>query len=350
MTPVATKRRPREGSSFRSWRRLARMEANGYQDVTPSRDDAFWRYLTSASPSRPEHVLEQWEQRALSKATDAAGGYLVPQDLHDQIVEALRAASAIVGVSNEIVTETGRTLLVPTNPTHGIAYWTAENAAITPSDEVFAQTSLGAHKSATKLIASRDLTEDVAIDFDAWLARSFGARFALLEDNAFLNGDGSGKPLGVLHATSAVTVVQAATGSATAFKLADVKAVWKALPAAYRPAATWLMHPDAQADLASLTDTAGALVLPSLQADPPTLFGRPALIAAALPAPAANAKSVVVGDWRVGYSIRRQRGIAMVRLDELHSDNDQLGYRGSERVDGKVAVADALRILQHSAT
>ena len=44
-----------------------------------------------------------------------------------------------------------------------------------------------------------------------------------------------------------------------------------------------------------MVDTAGALVLPSLQKDQPTLFGHPVLATAALPARAANAKSVIVG-------------------------------------------------------
>jgi HK97 family phage major capsid protein len=350
MTPLATARRPREEyRSYQSFRRVALDESpNPHSEV--ARDRAFWVYLTSPNVGQPEAILEKSEHRALSKATDAGGGYLVPQDMWDQVIEALRQASAVVSVANEIVTDNGQTMPVPTNPTHGVAFWTAENAAITTSDEVFAQVSLGAHKAATKIIASRELVDDARVDLDGWLARSLGARLALLEDNAYLNGDGSGKPQGVLHATGGVTVVTAASGSATAFKLADVKAAWKAVPAPYRPNATWFMHPDALADLASLADTAGALVLPSLQNDPPALFGRPVLATAQLPAPAANAKSVVVGDWSIGYTVRRVRGVYVQRLNELHSDNDQIGMRGAERVDGKVAIADALRILQHSAT
>lgn len=147
-----------------------------------------------------------------------------------------------------------------------------------------------------------------------------------------------------------ITAVTAATGSATAFKLADVRAVWAAFPDAYKPNAAWVMSPSAAASLANLTDTAGALVLPSLHASEPTLYARPVYVSPELPAAAANARSVVVGDFTLGYAVRRVRGLGMQRQDELHSDNGQVGYRLFERVDGRVILADALRVLANSAT
>jgi len=69
-----------------------------------------------------------------------------------------------------------------------------------------------------------------------------------------------------------------------------------------------------------------------------------------LPAPAANARSALLADFESAYVIRRVSGVSVQRLDELHSDNGQLGYRARERVDGRVVLADAARALAHSAT
>jgi HK97 family phage major capsid protein len=132
--------------------------------------------------------------------------------------------------------------------------------------------------------------------------------------------------------------------------LADVRAVWAALPDAYKPNASWVMSPSALASLANLVDTAGALVLPSLHAAEPTLYGARVYSSPELPAAAANARSVVVGDFSLGYAVRRVRGLSVQRQLELHSDSGQLGYRALERVDGRVVLADALRVLAHSAT
>jgi HK97 family phage major capsid protein len=134
------------------------------------------------------------------------------------------------------------------------------------------------------------------------------------------------------------------------FKVADVVAAYKALPAAYRPTASWIFHPDDFASLAGTTDTGGALAIPSLSFSPPSLLGLPVLLDANMPAPAANAKSAAIGDWQCAYAIRRVSSPTVDRLVELHSDSGQVGYRVFGRVDGRPTLTDAARILAHSAT
>lgn len=69
-----------------------------------------------------------------------------------------------------------------------------------------------------------------------------------------------------------------------------------------------------------------------------------------LPTPAASSKSLVFADFMTAYGIRRVNDISIQRQDELHSDSGQIGFRGWSRVDGRVLIADAARILAHSAT
>jgi len=287
------------------------------------------------------------EQRALSRASGAAGNFLVPVDMEEKILSAARAESAIARLAREITTDRGSTLALPIAPSHGTGAWTAEGAATTPSDEVFAEVPLGAGKASTKVIASEELAQDPRADFDAYLAEELGRRLGVIEGASFANGTGSGQPAGL---AGGVTAVTAATGSATAFKLADLTSIYRALPAPYRAKATWLVHPDDFAGLASLVDSSGGLVLPALQSAAPSLFARPVLLEPFLPAPAAGSRSILFGDVRLSYTIRRVAGISVQRLEELHSDNGQLGYRGRERVDGRVTLGDACRALAHSAT
>jgi HK97 family phage major capsid protein len=156
--------------------------------------------------------------------------------------------------------------------------------------------------------------------------------------------------LGLVNAGSGITVVNAATGSSLLYKIADLVSVFKALPAAYRPNASWLIAADDFASLAGTVDSAGAFALPSLQFDPPSMFGRPVYISGYLPAPAASAKSLVFADFKTAYGIRRVNSVSIQRQDELHSDTGGIGFRGWQRVDGRILVADAARILAHSAT
>lgn len=110
------------------------------------------------------------------------------------------------------------------------------------------------------------------------------------------------------------------------------------------------MDADDFGSLAGFVDTAGGLVLPSLQFDPPSLFGRPVLVSADLPAPAASAKSLALGYWKRAYGVRRVNGVGIQTQEELHSDNGQVGYKLYARVNGRPLLADAARILAHSAT
>jgi HK97 family phage major capsid protein len=248
-----------------------------------SPESIFWRYMTEpALVGRNEFTgslelgtLDEEEQRVLSKATNAAGGYLVPSDFDEMVTSVRRSRAVIANLAREIVTEEGSALLMPAATTHGVAAWTAENASDTTSDETFSEVTISAFKAATKVIASEELAADAAGDFDAFLADELGQRIAVLEETAFAVGDGSGKPLGVVHSSSSYPVVTAATGSATSFKLADVRAAYDALPIAYRLNASWIFSASAFSSLAGLTDTAVGLVLPSLHAAEPSPRLRP---------------------------------------------------------------------------
>ena len=206
------------------------------------------------------------------------------------VTAAARAASAVAQVAADVVTTKGETIGFSLAGTHGTAAWVAESGSYTPSDETITQQNLGAFKGGTKIIVSEELMRDEAVDLDNYLAAELGARIGALQEAAFCTGDGSGKPLGLVHASSPYTVVNAATGSTATYKLADLVTVWKALPSGHRASSSWLINADDFGSLAGLADTAGGLVLPGLQFDPPSLFGRPVFIAD-LPAPAASAKA-----------------------------------------------------------
>ena len=322
-------------------------------ESTPPEERAFWKWADHPRDRRhgadAQEILLEEEQRVLSKAA-SGGGFLVPTDVGEMVTAAARAASMIAQVALELETESGETVGMALAGTHGSAAWTAESASYTPSDETITQANLWSYKATSKLIVSEELRTDEAVSLDAYLAFELGGRLGALEETAFTVGDGSGKPLGIVHASSPYTVVNAATGSSTSYKLADLVTVYKALPAAYRANATWLVNADDFGSLAGLVDTAGGLVLPSLQFDPPSMFGRPVLVSAELPTPAASAKSLAFGDWKRAYCVRRVKGVGLTRQEELHSDSGQVGYKLLARVDGRPLLSDAARILAHSAT
>jgi HK97 family phage major capsid protein len=329
--------------------RAAVEEGDGYAR-SDDRESLFWRYVMAPSNVAARRLFTEEEYRVLNKTTTTAGGFLVPQDLEAQVNAAARSVSSIAQVSLELQTQSGETFLLPTRSADAAAVWTAEQAGYTLSDLTFGQTSLSAFKSATLMKATEELAQDAGVPFDEYLAIELGGRLGDLQDVAFSTGSGSGQPLGIVNASSTYTVTTAATGSSTLYKGADIQAFYKALAPAYRLNASWIMHPDDYASLAGTLDTAGAFAFPTLQSSSPTLFGRPVYLGPNMPAPAASAKSLAFGDWQRAYCVRRVRGVGVERLEELYSENGQVGYKAAARVDGRPTLAAAAIIGAHSAT
>jgi HK97 family phage major capsid protein len=309
---------------------------------------AYWHYLTVKNIAE----LDIEEQRVLSKATAGAGANLVPTDFYNQIIDIVRFMGPINQLAETMVTDSGETIQIPSVTAHGVATWTAENAAYTASDETFGQASLGAFKAGRTVIVSEELLADAAFGLDAYLAQELGESIGILEETAFAVGDGSGKPLGIANASSGVAVHQSATGNSTAVNYAAlVNAIW-ALPAQYRRNASFIVSDSAAKNFYTMVDGQSRPLWSVNVAvtGPDTFLGYPIYSSPDLAAMAASAKWGIFGDIRRGYRIRRVNGFSLQRQTELYSNNGQVGFRGFERVDGRVVNADAMRVLQNSAT
>lgn len=319
----------------------------------PEYRQAFFHYMTAKDP-RAE--LEVEEYRVMSKATGAAGGFVVPTSMYDQIIRSLRFQGSVASLANVITTASGDALNVPSNPTHGTATWTAESAAFTASDEVFATLAFSAYKAATTIVVSEELLEDSAFPLDSFLAAEFGERISTLEETAYVIGDGTGKPAGLLatDATANITLVTAAVGNSTSFNYTALVTAKFALPAQYRERGnpSWIVNDATARNLYLMLDLEGRPLWAVNVAGggPDTFLGDPIYTHPDVPAPAVSKISALYGDWNRAYMIRRVDGFHMQRLAELYANTGQVGFRGWERVDGKVTLAAAGIALKHSAT
>jgi HK97 family phage major capsid protein len=308
---------------------------------------AVYKYLIQGKES-----LDAEEYRVLSKAA-SGGGFFVPTDLADSIIRALRfLPGGVASLARTLTTSAGETINVPLNLTHGTAAWVAESGAYTPSDETITNASLSAYKAATKIIVSEELVTDSDFDLSSFISTEFGERIGSLAEAAYISGDGSGKPTGILDAASAVSVSTLPAGQvATPTAAAALAAIWT-VPAQYRQNMALLVSDSQWVRFMTLVDSTGRpLWQPSLSAGAPdTLQGVPIYTHPNLAAVGANAKSMIVGDFNRGYTIRRVNGVFMQRQNELHSDNGQVGFRSYLRLDGKVLLADALRVIAYAAT
>jgi len=313
---------------------------------------AFWRYISV--PALAELDVE--EQRSLNKGTTTAGGFAVPTAFQNELITISRFTGSMAQLAREMVTDSGETIQLPGIGAHGTASWLAEQATYSPSDETFTQLSLSAFKATAKIIVSEELLQDSAFDLQAYLAEEFGQRLGVLENTAFIKGDGSGKPTGVVAAagtsSNLVSDATAATGNSTSFNYTALVTGIFTLGKQYRDNASWIVADGtARGFYLMLDGQSRPLWSVNVAVDgPDTFLGYPIYSDPDMPTNAAGNVSAVFGDWKRAYRVRRVQGVGIQRQSELHSDQGQVGFRAFERVDGKVVLSAAGVGLKHSAT
>ena len=301
----------------------------------------FWNMMRSKTPM-PQVV------NALQIGTDSEGGYLVPDEYERTLVEALEEENVFRQLAKVIRTSSGDRK-IPVVATKGTASWIDEEGAYLESDDSFGQVSIGAYKVGTMIKVSEELLNDSVFDLEAYISREFARRIGAKEEEAFFTGDGSGKPLGVLAATGgAETGVMAA--SATAFPADVLIYVIYTLKPHYRRTAVCLLNDSTIKAIRKLKDNQGQyLWQPSLTAGAPDLLlGKPVRTSAYMPAIAADAKTVAFGDFSY-YWIADRQGRSFKRLNELYAATGQVGFLASQRVDGKLVLPEAIKVLAQKA-
>lgn len=279
----------------------------------------------------------------LSEGTDADGGYLVPEDFERQIVAELEEENVVRRLAKVITTQHERKIPVAT--AHSTAQWTAENAAYTESNPTFGQKQIDAFKLTDLCRVSIELLQDSAFDIESYLRAEFARAFGIAEEQAFCVGTGTNQPTGIFTANGGSVGVTAA--SATAITADELISLVYALKSPYRRSAKFLMNDATISAIRKLKDNNGAyLWQPSLQAgEPDRLLGYELYTSPYVPVMAAGAFAVAFGDFK-NYWIGDRAGRTVQRLNELYATNGQIGYVATERVDGKVILAEGIQLLK----
>ena len=300
---------------------------------------AFW------SQARAKDGIGYEIRNALSEGVDSEGGYLVPDEFEKTLVSALAETNAVREHAHVFNTSNG-THKIPVVVSKGSAAWIDENGAYTESDDVFGMEQIDAHKVGTIIKVSEELLYDSAFDLENYFREEFARRIGAREEESFFNGDGKGKPLGILAAAGGAEVGVTAA-SATAITADEVIDLFYSLKAPYRKNAVWVLNDATVKQIRKLKDTTGQyLWQPSLVAGTPdTILGRPVKTSAFMPTAAAGAKTIAFGDFKY-YWIADRQGRTFKKLSELYAANGQVGFMGTQRVDGKLILPEAIKVLQ----
>ncbi len=301
---------------------------------------AFWAQLRGRTSYEIRDALQVGE---LSE-----GGYTVPSEFEHQLIEALQEENIMRGLVHVITTASGDRK-IPIVTSYGNASWIEEENQIPESDVAFGQVSLGAHKLATAIRISQELLQDSAFDMASYIAHEFQRRAGAAEEEAILTGDGSHKPIGLLHDTlgAQVGVTAASSTAITADELIDLQ---HSLKSGYRRKAAFIMNDATIKAVRKLKDGQGQYIWqPSIRDGvPDMLLNTRIYMSNYMPLPEAGHKVILYGDYSY-YWLADRAGRTLQRLNELYAMTDQIGFKLTERLDGRLILPEAVKVLQMKA-
>ena len=293
----------------------------------------------------------------------STAGFIVPVGFVNKVEAAMKFAGDMLAPDfcQIVSTELGGPLPFPTSDdTANVAEIVSEANPAAVQDVPTGIVNLGSYRYSTKVVkVSYEVMQDTTIDVQNFLAETFGNRLGRKLNSDFLVGTGSGMPTGVVTAAVAAsgptyTAIGSSSndgsGAANTIGSDDLVGLMNALDVAYRPRASFLMHPSTLASLQMLKDKYGRPIFqPGLSVGAPdTLMGHRYFLnpymdtlQTTASSPAATKTTMLFGDFS-RFVIRRVLDLSIVRLNELYAVNAQVGFIGYARYDSNLIDGKAI--------
>ncbi|MCD7777479.1 MAG: phage major capsid protein [Clostridiales bacterium] len=271
----------------------------------------------------------------LQEGVDADGGCLVPEEYDKRLIDVLDEENIMRKLGTKITTSGEHKInIAATKPA---AAWIEEGGALTFGDATFSQILLDAHKLHVAIKVTEELLYDNAFNLESYIIDQFGKALSNAEEDAFLNGTGTGQPLGLFAETGGGTLAN----TVSAIKADDIISLIYALRRPYRKSAKFIMNDSTIASIRKLKDNNGVYMWqPALtQGEPDRLLGYEVYTSAYAPT-----DKIAFGDFSY-YNIGDRGTRSFKQLTELFAGNGLIGYVAKERVDGKLILPEAVQIL-----
>ena len=290
-------------------------------------------------------ALTPEEQKVMTVGDQTTGGYLAPVDFTNELLKFVVEYSPLRSAAR-VVTTSNRSKSWPKKTQSAAASWVAEigTRSETQNPKIGLEEIPTHEMYALAKVSKQDL-EDAKFDLMGFLQDEFREQFGVAEGTAFVSGDAVGKPEGFLNNAS----ITGFTGATTSGKIVadDMKQLLYALKESYASNATWLWKRSSTLAISLLQNAGGTDYLwqPGFGAGAPNLvLGRPYIECPDMPAEAASAKAVALGDWKRGYIIVDRVDIEILEDPYSSKSTGCVEISARKRVGGQVVMPEAIKI------
>ena len=295
-------------------------------------------------------------QNAMSTTTGSEGGFTVPTEIATMVIDALKTFGGMRSVANIIRSSAGNDWQYPASDgTSEVGEIVGQNAAATGQDITFSQVPLVTYKYSSKKIALPwELVQDSVIDIVAFVVNRLATRLGRITNTHFTVGTGSGQPFGIVARASSGKV--GTTGQTTTVIYDDIVDLQHSIDPAYRKNGKFMMNDASVKVLRKIKDSQNRpLFVPGYEMNvpggaPDTLCGAPIVVNQDMAVMAANAKSIIYGDFSL-YTIRDVMSAEVRRFDDsAFALNGQVGFCGWQRCGGNLLDTAGVKYYANSAT
>ena len=275
-----------------------------------------------------------------AEGTDPEGGYAVPDDFYNRIVEQRQELSFIRRAPvMRFVTQRDR-ILVPTEATAGTKLVvTAEEGAYDENEPVFGQVALTIHKFTKMIKVSEEMLDGDAVGLEAYISSVVARASAASENYYCAIGTGTGMPQGIVAGATASGITTASATAITASEL--IQMMGKVESPYHNSNSGFLMQGATKFYLQGLTGNAFQFINTPAGGD---FMGYPAYIAPDMDGITNSGKSVVFGDFSM-YAFAERAGVTLSRNPYLYQANGQVGLFVKQRFGGAVLQTLAFKYL-----
>jgi HK97 family phage major capsid protein len=280
------------------------------------------------------------------------GGFLIPESMRSDVMmialeqSVTRPRATVIPMETLSVTIPGVDSTSNASSVFGgiVCYWTEEGASLTESQAKFRRIRLEAKKLTAYAEVPNELVAD-ATAFGAFFNQAYPRAMAWYEDDGFMNGTGSGEPLGWLNSPAAVSVTKETGQPATTIVWENiVKAYARMLPSSLGNA-EWVANIDSFPELATMALSVGtggsAIWLNNGAEGPPmTILGRPVTFTEKVPT-VGSAGDINFVDLSY-YAIGDRQVMQAESSPHFRFQNDLTAYRFIQRVDGRPLIESAI--------